>query len=132
MARFTKTNRELCKFSLVMAFALVVVGGLLFWREKELWPWFFGAAGFFLVTGLALPRVLAPVEWAWMKLAHYMGQIMTRLLLGLTFYFMITPLGIVMKLLGKNPLTLKFDPEASSYWIHVDPEGSVNRPDKPF
>ena len=132
MTMFTKTNRELRKFGFVMAVALAIVGGLLFWREKEVLPWFFSVAGFFGATGLILPKVLAPIEWVWMKLAHYLGIIMTRLLLSLTFYLMITPLGIIMKILGKRPLAVSFDREVKSYWIKVDPEGPVSRPDKPF
>ena len=127
-----RTNRDLRKFCITMACALAVFGALFLWREKPVWPWLFGVSGFFLFFGLLLPQVLKPIEWAWMKMAHFMGQIMTRVILTLSFYLVITPLGLIRRLLGKDQLNLKFDKNASSYWIPVDPDGPVSRPDKPY
>jgi predicted anti-sigma-YlaC factor YlaD len=132
MSIFKKTKRELRKFGLTMAVAFAVFGGLFLWRAKPVWPYFFGIAGFFLIFGLLFPNLLAPIEWAWMKMAHLLGQVMTRLILTLTFYLVITPLGLIMKLSGKDPLHRQFDRSASTYWVPVDPDGPTSRPDKPY
>ena len=127
-----KTTKELRKFGFIMASAFALIGCLMLWRDKPLWIYFLGTGGFFLIFGLILPRVLAPIEWAWMKLAYALSIIMTHILVTLTFYLIITPMGLIMRLLGKDPLQLKFDKSKKSYWIDVDPNGACSRPDKPY
>ncbi|MCE5270112.1 SxtJ family membrane protein, partial [bacterium] len=53
----------------------------------------------------------------WMKLAHALGWFNTRLLLILVFYLVLTPVGLLMRLFGKRPLSLGWDKDAPSYWI---------------
>jgi hypothetical protein len=132
MADFKETSRELRKFGITMACAFAIFGGLFLWRAKPVWPYLFVLAGFFLICGLLLPRVLAPIEWAWMKFASFIGQIMTRVILSITFYLVVTPIGLMMKMFGKNSLNRKFDKTAKSYWVPVDPDGPTSRPDKPY
>ena len=93
-----KTTKELRKFGLTMAVAFLIIGSLFLWRGKPVWPYLLGLSGFFLLSGLLLPRTLGPAEWAWMKLAHVLGTVMTTILLTLTFYLVITPLGIWLAL----------------------------------
>jgi hypothetical protein len=132
MKMFKKTSIELRKFGLVMACAFTVFGGLFLWRAKPVWPYLFGLAAFFLVFGLLFPRVLAPIEWLWMKMAYYLGQVMTRVILSFTFYLIVTPIGLAMRIFGKDPLSRKFDGNADSYWVPVDPDGPTSRPNKPY
>jgi hypothetical protein len=127
-----KTSAELRKFGLVMAVAFGLLGVVLLWRDKAAWPYLCAIGGFFLIMGLAWPRGLTPIEWLWMKMAHILGQIMTRVILSLAFFLVITPIGLIMKLFGRDPLYRKFDPEASSYWTPVDPDGPTSRPEKPY
>ena len=132
MKKIKKTNKELRKFGLTLAVAFALFGFLFLWRGKPAAPYLLGIAGFFLVFGLLLPRVLAPIEWLWMKMAHAMGWVVTRVLLTITFFLVITPLGFLMRLMGKFQLRLKFDPGIDSYWEDVDPNGPTSRADKPY
>lgn len=132
MTKTGKTNKDLRKFGITMAVACAVFGGLFWWQDKSVWTYFFYVAGAFLLSGLAVPRALAPIEWAWMKMAHAMGIVMTNVILILTYFLAITPIAILMKVFGKDPLNRKFDRDAASYWEAVDPEGPISRPDKPY
>lgn len=132
MCIFARSKRELRKFGLTMACAFAVFGGLFLWRVKPVWPYLFGIAALFLISGVIIPKALAPLEWAWMKMAYLLGQVMTRVILSLAFYLVITPLGLIMKMFGKDQLHRKFDRSASTYWIPVDPDGPTCRPDKPY
>jgi hypothetical protein len=132
MKQAPKSPRELRNFALVMTTGLGIIGGLLLWKERAAAPYLLGLAAAFLVTGLLFPRVLRPIEWAWMKLAHFLGIIMTFVILTLTFYLMITPMGLIMRLLGKRPLAIGFDRDRSSFWEPVDADGPWGRPDKPY
>jgi len=114
-----------------MAAACAVVTALLWWRGKPAGLYLGAAAGLFFVLGIALPRALAPVEWVWMKFAHYLGIVMTFVLVTLTFFLVITPVGLFIRL-GKDSLGLKFDRRAATYWAPVEKDGPTSRPDKPY
>jgi hypothetical protein len=127
-----KSTTELRKFGLIMAAAFAVIGGLFLWRHVSAWPYLFGVGGFFLICGIIVPRILAPIEWLWMKLAHAMGIVMTYILLTLTYYIVITPVGLLMRIFGNDPMKRKFDTNNDSYWVKVDPDGPTGRPEKPY
>jgi hypothetical protein len=127
-----KTHRELRKFGITMAAALLVFGLFFLWRDKAVWPYLLGLAGAFGAFALVFPKLLAPIEWAWMKLAHVIGTVVTYILLTLTFYLIIMPLGLVMRLFGKDSLALQPDPTRTSFWIEVKADGPASRPDKPY
>jgi hypothetical protein len=69
------------------------------------------------VPGVVTPRVIRPVFVAAMVLSFPMGWLTSRLLLGLTFYCLLTPLGLVFRLIGRDPLHLRKDPRVRSYWM---------------
>lgn len=115
------TNKELRKYGLTMAVALAVICGLLFWRGREYYFWFLVIAAAFFVTSLAVPIVLRPLYKAWMTLAHLMGWLMTRVILFIAFFIVLTPTGLLMKLLGKDIIDIKFDAYGEgSYWKQKD------------
>jgi hypothetical protein len=126
------TKQELRKFGLVMTAPLAALAALGFWRDKPAWPYLAGLSAFFLLFGLLLPRALAPIEWAWMKLARAMGTVMTYVVLALAFYLVLTPVGLLLRVLGKRPVELGFDPQASTYWSEVEKDGIYDRADKPY
>lgn len=119
---------ELRKYGVIMAVALAVIGALLFWRGKDHHLIFFVVAALLLVTGLAVPIVLKPVYGAWMMFAHAMGWVMTRIILIAAFVILMTPLGLLMRLCGKDLLDVKLDPDgAGSYWKERDPKDAGQR-----
>jgi hypothetical protein len=72
---------------------------------------------------LVRPGLLAGLNRQWTKLGVLLGKVVSPIALGLLFYCAIAPLGIVMRLAGKDPLRLKFDRAAESYWIRREPPG---------
>ena len=110
-------KKELRQFGITMTIVLGLLGGLFLWRQKESYIYFFVIAGIFLFFGLILPKLLKPVHKAWMALAVVLGWIMTRLILSILFFLVVTTTGLFAKLFGKNFLKLKFDKNTDSYWI---------------
>ncbi|MDW8322971.1 MAG: SxtJ family membrane protein [Burkholderiales bacterium] len=98
----TLESHQLRSFGLLTGAIVAVLFGLLlpwlFSHAWPLWPWVLAAllAG----LGLLLPRALAPVYRGWMKFGHVMGIINSRILLGLVFYGLLTPMGALMRALG--------------------------------
>jgi hypothetical protein len=76
------------------------------------------------------PGTLQPVYLGWMKFGHVMNWINTRLILGILFYGVFLPFGMVMRLLGKDPMHRKLDDTVSTYRVksHNDSKDSVERP----
>ena len=85
--------------------------------------WSLAIAGLFLVLALVRPQVLGPLNRLWIKFGLLLNRIVSPIVLGLMFYLVLTPSGFVMRLLGKDPLRLSFEPDAESYWIEREPPG---------
>lgn len=125
-------RQRLRKFAAVMAIAFALLAGLLWWRGSASGAPLGYVAAAFLLAGLVAPRVLAPIERAWMALARVMGAVMTTVILTLTFFLVITPMGLLVRLLGKDLLAMRRDPGADTYWVPMEPDGPTTRPDKPY
>jgi hypothetical protein len=130
--KHNKSKSELRKFGITIAAGFAVFGGIFLWRDIGAWPYLFIVSGLFLTTGLVAPKILAPVEYVWMKVAHAIGVVVTYILLTMTYYLVITPTGLLMRLFGKDPMNRKFEPDKRSYWNEVDREEAESRPDKPY
>lgn len=117
----------------MMTVPLALIGGVLLWRGRiPVGSVLVGLGAFFLLSGLLFPRVLGPVEKAWMRLAEVIGAVMTRVILTVVYIVVMTPTGLFMRLRRRDLLKMKFDPEADSYWIPTEPDGPASRPEKPY
>ena len=104
------------RFGLTVGTAMLVLGLLFVWRHRFAgWPLTIAAFVLVLLAILA-PRALQPVQKVWMALAFTMGWIMTRLILTIVFYLVVTPIGILQRIFGQSPLDLSYKTGASSYW----------------
>lgn len=110
-------------FGIVFAVVFAIIGllPLLFGRMPRGWALIVGAL--FLAVALAVPRVLAPLNRLWFKLGLLLHHVVSPLAMGIVFFGVITPMALVMRLLGKDPLRLRFDRSAPTYWIERRPPG---------
>ncbi len=97
-------------------------------RPLPLWPWIL--AGILWPWALLFPQSLKPLYLLWMKIGHILGWINSRIILGIFFYLILTPMSFLMKLAGKNPLE-KSKEGATTYRIDRGPE-HFNNMEKPF
>ena len=104
------------KFGLTVGIAFAVIAGVSFWRGHDSAPRILGAIALALVlAALAAPRALEPVERAWMKLAHLISRVTTPIFMGIVYFAVLTPVGIIRRTFGRNPLV--HTAERDSYWI---------------
>lgn len=83
-----------------------------------------GGIGLVLVVlGLVLPRSLSGLNRAWTKLGLLLFKVVNPIVLGLIYGLTLVPIGLLMRLSGRDPLSVKLDPQAASYWIVRDPPG---------
>ena len=118
------SDKKVRNFGFLISIVMIAIATLGYHTGRNYWPWFVGGSAFFLLTGMLLKPVLRPIYALWMKFAYGLAWVNTRLLLGLFFYGIITPVGLVMRLLGKDPLTRKFKRSQTSYWVKDDPQSS--------
>ena len=132
MNRTRPDTKSLRTFGFAFGGGLTVLGSLLLWREKAPAPWVLGGAAAILVLAALLPRALRPVESVMAGLFRTVTQVLTYVLLTILYLVVLTPLGLVRRLLGKESLGLRPDPSRETYWIDVEPDGPASRPRKPF
>lgn len=110
-------------FGIVFAVMFLLVGSWpMLAGEVPRW-WAMAAAGALLVVGLAFPRILRPLNSAWLRFGLLLHRITSPIILAMLFYLTVVPTGLVMRALGKDPLRLRFDSNARSYWIERSPPG---------
>ena len=115
------SRRALRNFGLVVGGVFAGIAAVIAWRNG--WtptPWAIGLGGPALVLmalGLVAPRVLHPVYKVWMGLAVVLGFVMTRVILTVVVVGLVIPIGLVLRLVGKDLLRLQLDPAADSYWL---------------
>jgi hypothetical protein len=118
--------RALRKFGLTVGGVFLLLGCLSWWRGHEIAPRVLWALGTPLVVlGLVAPRLLGPVERAWMRMAEVLGRINARIILTAFYYVVMTPVGFVRRL-GHDPLDRRMRDGRQTSWVRrergpVDP-----------
>ena len=110
-------KRELRQFGITIGVVLGFLGAWFLWRGKEGSNLLLVTAALFFALGCIFPLLLKPVQKLWMSLAVLLGWLMTRVIVTILFYLVVTPIGILARLCGKDFLNTKLDKSAGSYWI---------------
>jgi hypothetical protein len=111
-------RKDLKQFGLVFALILSFFAFTQFRKGNvTLSMWFAMFAGLMSITGVLSPILLTPVFKVFTKIAHALGWFNTRLILALAYYFVITPIGLVLRIARKDLLSLKIDKNAPTYWL---------------
>ena len=110
------TPAEGRKFGLTVGGAFLFLGALLWWRAHTGAALIAAVLGAALVLGgLLLPARMGPIYRAWMGLALAISKVTTPLFMGLIYFLVLTPTGLIARLLGHRPLVRS--PNAASYWV---------------
>jgi len=110
-------------FGLVFAGFFAILAAYNGWRLGGRWPVYLAIAAVFLALALLRPQVLAPLNRLWAKLGQLLAMVVSPIVLGLMFFLVVTPVGLLMRLVGKDPLRLRRESGAGSYWIVRQPPG---------
>lgn len=104
------------RFGLLVGGVFLGIAAFLWWRGRMgAVPYLGGLGGALVLGGLLIPGQLGPVYRAWMGLALLISKVTTPILMGLIYFVVMTPIGLVMRLAGRRALVHR--PEADSYWI---------------
>ncbi len=125
------TAAEGRKFGLVVGGAFLALTAVLWWRGRETTMLVTGALGVLLfVGGLIVPRHLGPVQRAWMQLALLISKVTTPIFMGVVFFLVITPAGVLARAFGHKPLLRK--PVASAWVARPEPASRRSNLERQF
>jgi hypothetical protein len=110
-------------FGIVFAAFFALIGALAIWKANPRWILWIGLAAAMLLVALLRPSLLRPLNRIWTLLGHILFKIISPLTLGMIYFAVMTPMGLLMRVCGKDLLPRKYDPAAVSYWIRRDPPG---------
>jgi hypothetical protein len=109
--------RNVRNFGYLFALICVLASALLAYKSSRAWPYLAAAGVLFLTGAVSGSALLKGVYRVWMTFAYVLGWVNARVLLGLFFYLVLTPVGLILRSSGKDLLDEKIDRKAHSYWI---------------
>jgi hypothetical protein len=110
-------KKELRQFGITISVVLGILGCWFLWREKQWYFYLFIVSLTFLSFGFLLPSFLKPLHKLWMAIGLVIGWFVTGVIMIVLFYLVVTPIGLFMRVRGKDLLNRRFDSKAESYWI---------------
>ena len=110
-------------FGLVFTAFFALVWLLPLWSSRPVRWWALAVSAAFLLAAWVKPEVLAPLNRVWATFGRLLNKITNPVVLGLLFFGVFTPFGWVSRVFGRDALRLKFDKQASTYWLPRQPPG---------
>jgi len=107
------TNRS---FGVVFFIVFLVIGIYPILNGDEIRYWSLIISIIFLILGILNSKVLTPLNKIWFRFGIFLGKIISPLVMAIIFFFVVTPIGLIMRFIGKDLLNLKFNND-KSYWI---------------
>jgi hypothetical protein len=104
-------------FALVFCGFFALTGLWPLWHKRPIRTWELYVSAAFLLIAFTAPAILHPLNLLWTKLGHLLSKVTNPIVTGLMFFIIFTPAGLVLRLLGKDLLRLKYDRTAQTYWI---------------
>ena len=124
MKKKKDTNRSFGILFFIV-FSIISIWPVLSGGELRLWS--FILAIIFLIMGITKSRFLTPFNRAWIKFGELLGVIISPLIMGLVYFLVVLPIGILMRVLGKDLLSLKFNKNIETYWNKKEAKTNFNK-----
>ena len=113
------SNKDIRSFGITIGIILFIVSSVLLYYENGSYQLIAIIASAFIGFGILLPIIIKPIYILWMTFAVILGWVMTRVILSMVFYFIMTPIGLITRLVGEDFLDLK-KLNSNSYWNKRD------------
>lgn len=110
-------------FGLVFAALFVMIGLWPLWKGGDVRVWAMALASLFITAAFLAPQLLRPLNMVWFRFGLLLGRIITPVVMSVLYAVSVVPIGLLMRLTGKDLLRLAKNPDAKSYWITRGPPG---------
>jgi len=107
------------KFGLIVGGACLLLTAWRYFALHQLMIWLPAIGALLILCAVIVPQILNPLRLLWDRTGHVLGIINTTIILFLLYFLIITPIGLIIRLLGKNNLDLKFNSGMPTYWKPV-------------
>lgn len=114
------SRRNVRNFGFLFGGIGLAIAGYLLWKGNPHWFWWVCGAAVFALSGMLARPIFRPIYIGWMAFAFGLGWVNTRLILGLFFYLVMTPIGLILRMKSNDPLERRIDRQATSYWSKKD------------
>ena len=103
-------------FGIVFFIVFILIAFYPLINQGEVRIWSIVISLFFFILGIANSKILTPLNRIWFKFGLFLGKIISPIIMGIIFFLVVTPIGLIMRIFGKDVINLKFDSN-KSYWI---------------
>ncbi len=103
-------------FGIVFFLVFLIIGIYPILNDNNPRLWSLALSTIFLILGLINSKILTPLNLIWFKFGIFLGSVISPLIMCIIFFFVVTPIGLLMRILKKDLLNLKFN-SSKSYWI---------------
>ncbi len=110
------SEKSLKKFGITFCIIFLVISGILYLKNLDIYYYFLVVSFLLLVISFVNVKILKPVYKACITFSIILGIISTNIILTATFFLIITPLGLILRLMGKDLLDIKINKDKKSYW----------------
>ena len=114
------TNRN---FGIVFSIVFLIIALWPLLKQNDLRLWSLSISGIFFILGLFNSKLLSPLNKTWFKFGIFLGGFIAPIVMGMIFFLVVTPTGLIMKLLRKDLLNLKKN-KKKTYWLDKDNSNS--------
>ena len=113
-------------FGIVFSFVFLIIALYPLINDHEIRLWSLIISIIFLLLGLTNSKILTPFNTVWFKFGIFLGKIVSPIIMGIIFFLVVTPIGLLMRLFGKDVINLKLNKNESSYWVEkVGPKSKM-------
>lgn len=113
-------KKEIRNFGFLVGGVLIAISIFLLWKELSYYQLIFAIGISLVLLGFFIPKILKPIYIIWMTFAAILGWIMTRVILTILFYLIVTPIGLIARIFGAKFLDLSWHNNVNSYWNRRD------------
>ena len=114
-------------FGLIVGGICALIGAAGWWFGSATALWWLAIGGGLVVTALVHAPVLAPLNRAWTRLGLLLFKVVNPVVMAILYCLCIVPMGLVMRAVGRDPLRLRRDPAALTYWVKREPASPLSR-----
>ena len=112
-----KKNNQNRSFGLLFFFVFFILALWPLTKKGELNLYLISIASIFLVLGLLNSKILSPLNNSWVKLGEILGRIIAPIVMAIVYFFILTPISLLVRLFGKDLIGIKFSNDLKSYWV---------------
>jgi hypothetical protein len=116
LKQIDSSEKSVRKTGLTVGVVLILISFILWWLEKNSFIYFSIVGGLFIILSYIAVAVLKPFHKVWIGFSLILGFVMSRIILTVLFFLVVTPIGLIAKLVGKKFMPLGFDKNVTTYW----------------